>query len=300
MDRNESRTRAAANCADGRDHRAAAEAGVHDGHEWRVLHQTLELGAVDFVAKPTIDIAHSFADYAEEIIAKVKVASRAHVREAQTVGQRRSADAVLPTMKASRLRTGDSIIALGASTGGTEAIREILEVMPPDSPAMVIAQHIPEAFSTAFAQRMNRCTQMIVSEARHGEQILPGHVYIAPGNRHLLVECDGSRYRCKLSGEAPVNRHRPSVDVLFRSVARSAGANAVGVILTGMGDDGAAGLQEMKEAGACTIAQNEKTSVVWGMPGEAVARGCVDDVVSLSGVARKIHEALESRSSIPV
>jgi len=253
----------------------------------------LELGAVDFVSKPTVDIAHAFADYAEEIIAKVKVASKAHVRELRTVAQRQSADAVLPALKARHFKTTDPLIAMGASTGGTEAIREVLEVMPADSPAMVITQHIPEAFSKPFAQRMNRCSQMIVTEAADGEQILPGHAYIAPGDRHLLVVRDGARFRCRLHDGPPVNRHRPSVDVMFRSVAQNVGPNAVGVILTGMGDDGALGLQEMKQAGARTIAQDEKTSVVWGMPGEAVKLGCVDDVVPLSEVARKIHKALD-------
>jgi len=252
----------------------------------------LELGAVDFVSKPTVDIAHAFSDYAAEIIAKVKVASRAHVRELRSVAERQSADAVLPAVKTRHFKTTDPLIALGASTGGTEAIREVLEVMPADSPAMVITQHIPEAFSKPFAQRMNRCSQMIVTEATDGEQILPGHAYIAPGDRHLLVVRDGARFRCRLHDGPPVNRHRPSVDVMFRSVAQNVGPNAVGVILTGMGDDGAVGLQEMKQAGARTIAQDEKTSVVWGMPGEAVKLGCVDDVVPLSEVARKIHKAL--------
>jgi two-component system chemotaxis response regulator CheB len=254
----------------------------------------LELGAVDFIAKPTVDIAHAFGDYAEEIIAKVKVASRAHVRELRTVSERQSADAVLPPIKSKHFRTTDQLIALGASTGGTEAIREVLEVMPADSPAIVISQHIPEAFSRPFAQRMNHCSQMTVTEASDGEQIVSGHVYIAPGDRHLMVIRDGARFRCKLSDGPPVNRHRPSVDVMFRSVAQNIGPNAIGVILTGMGNDGARGMQEMKEAGAHTIAQDEKTSVVWGMPGEAVGLGCVDDVAPLCEVAKRIHDALES------
>ncbi|GMQ84103.1 MAG: chemotaxis response regulator protein-glutamate methylesterase [Gammaproteobacteria bacterium] len=254
----------------------------------------LELGAVDFVSKPTVDIAHALGDYAEEIVAKIKVAAKARVRELKPVSERHSADAVLPAIRPGHYKTTDQLIALGASTGGTEAIREVLEVMPADSPAMVITQHIPEAFSKPFAERMNRCSQMSVTEAGDGEQIVPGHVYIAPGDRHLLVVRDGARFRCKLSDGPPVNRHRPSVDVMFRSVAQNIGPNAIGVILTGMGADGAKGMQEMKETGAHTIAQDEKTSVVWGMPGVAVELGCVDDIVPLCGVARKIYKTLES------
>ncbi len=253
----------------------------------------LELGAVDFVSKPTVDIAHAFGDYAEEIIAKVKVASKARVRELKTAAERYSADAVLPAIKPGHFKTTDKLIAIGASTGGTEAIREVLEVMPADSPAMVITQHIPEAFSKPFSERMNRCSQMSVTEAGDGEQIIPGHVYIAPGDRHLLVVRDGARLRCRLSDGPPVNRHRPSVDVMFRSVAQNVGLNAIGVILTGMGDDGARGMQEMQQAGAHTIAQDEKTSVVWGMPGVAVELDCVDEIVPLHNVANKIHRALE-------
>jgi two-component system chemotaxis response regulator CheB len=255
--------------------------------------EALELGAVDFVSKPNVDIAHSFADYAAEIIAKVKTASSARVRALTTVAERHSADAVLPAGKYRHFETTDKLIALGASTGGTEAIREVLEVMPADSPAIVISQHIPEAFSKPFAERMNRCSQMTVSEARDGEQILPGHVYIAPGSHHLLVVRDGARFRCMLSDGPPVNRHRPSVDVMFRSVAQHLGANAVGVLLTGMGDDGARGMQEMKESGAHTIAQDEHTSVVWGMPGEAFKLGCVDKLLPLPAIARNILMALK-------
>lgn len=253
----------------------------------------LELGAVDFIAKPKVDIAHAFGDYAEEIITKVRMASNARVRTPITCSKRQSADVILPEIKVKHLKTTDQLIALGASTGGTEAIREVLTIMPADSPAMVITQHIPEAFSKSFSERMNSCSQLTVTEACDGEQILPGHVYIAPGNRHLLVIRDGARYRCRLSDGPPVNRHRPSVDVMFRSVAQNVGPNAIGVILTGMGADGARGMLEMKQAGSQTIVQDEKSSVVWGMPGEAVKLGCVDVVVPLRNVAMKIHEVLE-------
>lgn len=255
--------------------------------------EALELGAVDFVSKPSIDIAHTLGDYAEEITAKVKVAARARVRELKPVSERHSADAVLPVRSARLFKTTDKLIALGASTGGTEAIREVLETLPADSPAVVISQHIPEAFSKPFSERMNRCSQMTVKQAEDGDQILPGHVYIAPGDRHLLVVRDGARFRCRLSDGPPVNRHRPSVDVMFRSVAQNIGPNAVGVLLTGMGKDGAEGLLEMQQTGSYTIAQNEATSVVWGMPGEAVALGAVNEQTALQHVSASILKALE-------
>ena len=252
----------------------------------------LELGAVDFVSKPTVDIAHSLGDYAEEIISKVKAASVARVRELKPVVERHNADAVLPMRRGKHFRTTDKLVALGASTGGTEAIREVLAVMPADSPAIVISQHIPEAFSKPFSERMNRCSPMTVTQADDGEQILPGHVYIAPGDRHLLIERDGARFRCKLSDGPPVNRHRPSVDVMFRSVAQNVGPNAVSVLLTGMGKDGAQGMLEMREAGAYTLVQDEASSVVWGMPGEAVALNAADKQVPLSLIATHIQKIL--------
>ena len=251
--------------------------------------RALELGAVDFVAKPSIDIAGTLEDYDDELIAKVRAAAGARVRArvstpqicTRTVDERHSTvgGAACGSVQA-MLRTTDRIIAIGASTGGTEAIREC-SGLPPDAPAIVISQHIPAAFSTPFAERMNRCSAMTVCEAQDGQQILPGHVYIAPGDQHLLVERDGARYLCRLSDGPPVNRHRPCVDVLFRSVAQNVGPNAVGVILTGMGDDGARGLKEMLEAGAGTIAQDEATSVVWGMPGTAVKIGAAEHVLPL-------------------
>jgi two-component system chemotaxis response regulator CheB len=267
--------------------------------------RALELGAVDFVAKPKIDVAGSLVDYADELIAKVKMAAGARVnprssapRTPMQVDPRRSADAVLPVSTGKRvLRTTDRIIAIGASTGGTEAIRELLEVMPPDAPAIVISQHIPAAFSKPFAERMNRCSAMSVCEAQDGQYILPGHVYIAPGDQHLLVERDGARYRCKLSNGPHVNRHRPSVDVMFRSVAQNVGPNATGVILTGMGDDGARGLKEMLEAGAPTVAQDEATSVVWGMPGAAVKMGAAQHVLPLQRIAAEMLELCADRAT---
>jgi two-component system chemotaxis response regulator CheB len=263
--------------------------------------KALELGAFDFVAKPKVDVAGTLADFSEEILAKVRAAAQARVHArspfptvsapiAASPGRdgptpKLSADAVLPLAAVRAFRTTDRLVALGASTGGTEAIRELLERLPPDAPAIVVSQHIPQAFSGPFARRMDGVSRMSVAEASDGALIVPGHVYIAPGDRHLLVERDGARWRCRLSDGPPVNRHRPSVDVMFRSVAQSAGANALGVLLTGMGDDGARGLKEVQDAGAHTIAQDEATSVVWGMPGAAVKIGAADRVLPLGQVA---------------
>lgn len=258
--------------------------------------EALELGAVDFVSKPKTDLAHTLEDYREEIIAKVKVAAVARVRRRDTsapamseVVPKQSADVVIEKVQRTKLfKTTDKIIAIGASTGGTEAIKEVLSRLPPHSPGVVITQHIPAAFSLPFAKRMNSCSPMTVCEAADGQQIVPGHAYIAPGSAHLMVVRDGARYICKLNDGPPVNRHKPSVDVLFRSVAQNVGPNAISVILTGMGDDGARGMKEIHEIGAPTIAQDEKSSVVWGMPGEAVKLGCVDTILPLDKIAGKI------------
>jgi two-component system chemotaxis response regulator CheB len=259
--------------------------------------RSLELGAIDFVAKPKLDVAGTLTSYADELIAKVKTAANARVyarpktirATARQVDPRRTADAILPLSAPHRvLRTTDRIVAIGASTGGTEAIRALLENLPADAPAIVISQHIPAAFSKAFAERMNRCSPMAVCEAQDGQYILPGHVYIAPGDRHLLVARDGARYVCRLNDGPAVNRHRPSVDVMFRSVAQNVGPNALGILLTGMGDDGARGLKEMLEAGARTIAQDEATSVVWGMPGAAYKLGAAEIVLPLLRIPAEI------------
>jgi len=203
-----------------------------------------------------------------------------------------TADTILPppygSYEKSHFKTAEPIVALGASTGGTEAIKGVLMHLPAGAPGIVITQHLPEAFSGPFARRMDTLAAMTVCEAQDGQQILAGHVYIAPGNRHLLVGRDGVRYVCQLHDGPPVNRHRPSVDVLFRSVAQHVGSNAIGILLTGMGDDGARGLKEMHDAGAYTLAQDEKTSVVWGMPGQAVNLGGVDEVLPLAEMAGKI------------
>jgi two-component system chemotaxis response regulator CheB len=261
-------------------------------HGAEVTLDALAIGAVDYMPKPKIDLAATLADYKDELIAKVRTASRAHVysrESARDPGQALSADAVLVRVAAPRqLRTTERIIAIGASTGGTEAIKDVLVTFPPDTPGVVITQHIPKLFSGAFARRMNSLCQLTVCEAEDGQQILRGHAYVAPGDKHLLVVRDGARYMCRLDDGQPVNRHKPSVDVLFRSVAQQAGRNAIGVILTGMGKDGAQGLKEMRESGSRTIAQDEATSMVWGMPGEAVAVGAAIDVLPLSEIAARI------------
>lgn len=249
--------------------------------------QALELGAIDFVTKPKIDVKNGLTAYTGDLIDKVKAAARARVRGPTLL---RSGGPVpgVGTPKGKRMfRTTDRLIAIGASTGGTEAIKVVLERMPPDAPAIVITQHIPEQFSGPFAARMDRSSPMSVCEAQDGQPILSGHVYIAPGGRHLAVRRDGAKYVCQITHDEPVNRHRPSVDVLFKSVAEHAGHNAVGVILTGMGDDGARGLKMLRDCGARTIGQDEATSVVWGMPGSAYRIGAVEQVLPLEDIAQR-------------
>lgn len=264
-----------------------------------ITFEALEAGAIDFVAKPKIDVKEGLQEYSALIIEKVKAAAKANVSAISSkivsddkkmqVDEKLSADSVLKKKSPpKRFKTTDKIIALGASTGGTEAIKEVLMGMPADSPGMVISQHIPEAFSAPFAERMNGVSAMTVCEAKDGQQILPGHVYIAPGSHHLIVERNGAQYICKLNDGERVNRHKPSVDVMFRSVAQNAGSNAIGVILTGMGDDGAQGMLEMKQTGAPTLIQDEKTSVVWGMPGSAAKIGAADAEYPLNKIALNI------------
>lgn len=263
--------------------------------------QALELGAIDFVCKPKVDINNSLGSYADEIISKIRIASTANVRrldqEIRQVDPRLTADAVLKqkTVK-NHLKTTDQIIAIGASTGGTEAIKEILSTMPPDAPGIVITQHIPETFSKPFAERMDRISAMTVFEASHGQQILSGHVYVAPGNRHLIVQRSGARYLCSLDDGLPVNRHKPSVDVMFRSVAQNVGPNAVGVLLTGMGIDGAAGLKELRDSGAVTIIQDKRSSVVWGMPGEASRIGACVYTKPLRDITESVLTIIRKKS----
>lgn len=259
--------------------------------------EALSIGAVDYISKPKLDVAHELSSYAEEIIEKVKTAASAnvlpYVSEPSTLKkiQKKSIDSLnkLRSRKPqAKLKTTEKIIAIGASTGGTEAIKEVLINMKPDSPAIVIAQHIPKAFSAAFAKRMDSLSPMAVCEAEDGQHVLPGHAYIAPGDRHLVLVREGARYYIKLDDSEPCNRHKPSVDVMFRSVEEAAGDNAIGVLLTGMGADGARGLLQMHDSGSKTIAQDENSCVVWGMPGEAVKLKATDYVLPLNNIAQKI------------
>ncbi|MCP5150001.1 MAG: chemotaxis response regulator protein-glutamate methylesterase [Ectothiorhodospiraceae bacterium] len=256
--------------------------------------EALEVGAVDFITKPALDVAHGLDEYARDIVAKVKMAARvppgALARKARRLAAVTTEPGSPPPPPSRRLRTTDRVLAIGASTGGTEAIRAVLERLGPDCPGTVIAQHIPLAFSASFAARLDRMCPLSVKQADDGDPIIPGHAYVAPGDSHLMVVRDGARYRCKLSQEAPVNRHRPSVDVLFDSVARNVGPNAIGVILTGMGADGARGLKSMRDNGAPTVAQDASTSVVWGMPGEAVKMDAASHVLPLADIPTRLLE----------
>ncbi|MGN6315067.1 protein-glutamate methylesterase/protein-glutamine glutaminase [Trinickia sp.] len=257
--------------------------------------RALELGAVDFVTKPKVGIRDGMLDYAEKLADKIRAAARARVR-ARTAAPAPAAGAhpagSAAPMLNNPLVSTEKLIIIGASTGGTEAIREVLTPLPPDAPAVMIAQHMPPGFTKSFAQRLNGLCRITVKEAEHGERVLPGHAYIAPGHAHLLLARSGANYIAHLSDDPPVNRHRPSVDVLFRSAAQHAGKNAVGVILTGMGRDGAAGLLDMRNAGAYTLAQDEASCIVFGMPREAIALGGADEVASLSEMSRKVMARL--------
>lgn len=237
--------------------------------------RALELGAVDIVTKPKLDIRTGTLDLAEEIIAKVKAAARARI------GARRlppPATAAAPAAPAALPNTTHKVLAIGASTGGTEALREVLTRLPADAPGIVIVQHMPEGFTAAFAQRLDGLCRIRVKEAEDGDRVLPGHALIARGNHQMEVRRSGGEYRVRVFMGERVNRHRPSVDVLFHSCAREVGANAVGVILTGMGNDGADGLLAMRKAGARTIAQDEASCVVFGMPKEAIDRGAAEEI----------------------
>jgi two-component system chemotaxis response regulator CheB len=257
--------------------------------------KALELGAIDFVCKPRLGIAAGLQDLAADICEKIRVASKARLNRHVRPGEPRATGADSPSKRApthySRLST-EKLIAIGASTGGTEAIREVITRLSADSPAVLITQHMPPGFTRSFAARLDGLCRMTVSEANDGERVLPGHVYIAPGDRHMKLERCGSNYVVALDDGPPVNRHRPSVDVLFRSVAAAAGQNALGVMLTGMGRDGASAMLEMKQAGAFNIAQDEASCVVFGMPKEAIAIGAVDEVRPINRIAERLQSRL--------
>lgn len=248
--------------------------------------QALALGAVDYVCKPRLDLAHTLADHAEEIISKVKVAATARVRQLKVEDQAPPPEkSIAPPGNAA---LSQELIAIGASTGGTEAVREVLNGLSDDGPATVLVQHISKAFSRQFVQRVNQMVSMQVVEAEEGMALRRGCAYVAPGDRHLVVHRHDGGFVCRLLDDPPMNFHRPSVDILFRSVAQAAGNRSVGVILTGMGADGAVGLAEMRRAGARTIAQDQRTSVVWGMPSAAIKRNAVVAVAPLEEIAAKV------------
>jgi two-component system chemotaxis response regulator CheB len=266
------------------------------------LMQALEAGAVDIILKPRIGAADHLAESGDRIRDVVKAAARARVGArrptARTLdpGTKLTADAMLPPPSgAAMARTTEMVACLGASTGGTEALREVLQALPANAPGIVIVQHMPAGFTAAFSKRLNSLCEVEVKEAQHGDPVLRGHVLIAPGDKHMLLERQGARYQVAIKDGPPVSRHRPSVDVLFRSAARAAGRNAMGVIMTGMGDDGARGLLEMKEAGAVTVAQDEASSIVFGMPKEAIARGAAQKIMALEHIAREIMAVDRSR-----
>ncbi len=266
--------------------------------------RALEFGAVDYVAKPKVYGAGGLQECADELLDKVRAAAQARVRPLERntrrqvsndIPERLGADAVhTPRRAMVRFRATDRVIGIGASTGGTEAIKDVLARLPPDMPGIVITQHIPVAFSAAFAKRVDSVSPLTVVQAVDGQQVLPGRAYLAPGDRHLMIVRDGARYVCRLNDGPPVNRHKPSVDVMMRSLARNAGPNAIGLMLTGMGADGVEGLGEMRAAGATVVAQDEKTSVVWGMPGEVVKRGFAHEVLSLGRIPERLVELVEA------
>jgi two-component system chemotaxis response regulator CheB len=256
-----------------------------------VTMKALELGAVDFVAKPRVGLASGLNELASQIVDKIRVAAVAHVRRApsrEAVPPGSTDTGGAPAAPAAallgRLST-EKLICIGASTGGTEAIKEVLVHMPADSPAIVITQHMPAGFTTSFAARLNGLCQITVKEAMNGERILPGHAYIAPGGTQFSVARSGANYVAVVDDGPPVNRHKPSVEVLFKSAAAVVGRNAYGIMLTGMGNDGAAAMREMKDAGSYNYVQDEATCIVFGMPREAIVHGAADEVLPLGQIA---------------
>ena len=262
--------------------------------------RALELGAIDFVAKPKIGVADGMRALATDITEKVRIAARARVQRASAAaanGVAAPQAAPVAVRPVGRLST-EKLVFIGASTGGTEATKEVLMNLPPDSPAVVITQHMPAGFTRSYAARLDGLCKIRVREATDGERVLPGHAYIAPGGQHLSVERSGANYVARVQATEPVNRHMPSVEVLFKSAARVAGPNAVGIMLTGMGADGAKAMKEMRDAGSFTICQDEASCVVFGMPREAIAAGAADEVLPLTRIAPRIIEHLRSTAGL--
>jgi two-component system, chemotaxis family, protein-glutamate methylesterase/glutaminase len=266
--------------------------------------KALEFGAVEIITKPQMNTKQFIEESKIRICDAVKAAGLSRVKRKTyteiTVQPKFTADAVIPNVKSNNamIKTTDTVVAVGASTGGTDALQVFLENMPVDCPGIVIVQHMPEFFTRSFANRLNEICRISVKEAENGDTVLRGRALIAPGNHHMLLKRSGARYYVEIKDGPLVNRHRPSVDVLFRSTARYAGKNAIGVIMTGMGDDGARGLLEMKEAGASTIAQDEKSCIVFGMPNEAIKLGAADKVLSLEHIAAHVIKMTNGRSPV--
>jgi two-component system chemotaxis response regulator CheB len=251
--------------------------------------QALAEGAVGVIGKPKLGLKQFLHDAADELVQAIQSAARANLRRlAPQVTAKLSADAILPAASHSMKQTTETLVAIGTSTGGTQALEAILTRLPRVCPGLVIVQHMPERFTAAFAARLNQLCAIEVIEARNGDRVMPGRALIAPGGRHMLLTRSGAQYQVEVRDGPPVSRHRPSVDVLFRSTARAAGSNALGIIMTGMGDDGARGLKEMREAGARTLAQDEDSCVVFGMPKEALKLGAAQCVLPLCDIPAAI------------
>jgi two-component system chemotaxis response regulator CheB len=259
-----------------------------------VTMRALELGAVDFVAKPRIGLVDGINDLAGQIVDKVRVAASAHIRRVVATNVNTVDAGVLsrPQIQSIGRISTEKLICIGASTGGTEAIKEVLIQMPADSPGIAITQHMPPGFTTSFAARLNGLCQITVQEAVHGARILPGHAYIAPGGKQFRVDRSGANYICVVEDGELVNRHKPSVEVLFKSVARVVGPNAFGIMLTGMGNDGAKAMKEMKDAGSYNYVQDEASCIVFGMPREAILHGAADEILPLCGIAGALLKKL--------
>ncbi|PLY00372.1 MAG: chemotaxis response regulator protein-glutamate methylesterase [Desulfuromonas sp.] len=256
--------------------------------------QALQAGAVEVITKPRLGARKFFEESRMRISDAVRAASQARIRKlparTRDVAPKLTADAVISSSgpRVDAMRTTDTVVVVGASTGGTEALRLFLEALPYDSPGIVIVQHMPEEFTAAFARRLDTTCRVSVEEARNGDSVIPGRALIAPGNKHVLLKRSGARYYVEVKDGPLVCRHRPSVDVLFRSASRYAGKNALGVIMTGMGDDGARGMLEMKQQGAFTIAQDEQSCIVFGMPKEAIKLEAVDKILPLDRIAQEV------------
>lgn len=271
-----------------------------------VTMRALELGAVDFVAKPRVGVANGLNQLSTEIVEKIRIAASAHVhrmvKPAASAAESATTGAPKPPVSSATLLgklSTEKLIAIGASTGGTEAIKEVLIQMPADAPAIVITQHMPPGFTTSFAARLNSLCQITVKEATHGERLLPGHAYIAPGGKQFSISRSGANYVAVVDEQAPsVNRHKPSVEVLFKSVAQFAGRNAFGVMLTGMGADGATAMREMKDAGSYNYVQDEASCIVFGMPREAIAHGAADEVLPLTQIAPALLAKLRASPDV--